>query len=190
MAQSASTPFVTYASYAEAEKRSDTKHEWHDGIVVAMAGGTPRHGALSARVTIALGAIVAGRPCQVFTSDVKVRIRPTRLGTHPDVSVVCGPLQVDDEDPDSIVNPVLLVEVLSDSTEGYDRGAKFAHYRSLPSVKAVLLVGQREPVLELFEKDASGTWRLGVAGRGETLRIEAIDGTLEVDAIYRAPLPD
>lgn len=185
MVQATDSPFVTYRAYAQAEELGEARHEWHDGIVVAMAGGTPRHGALASRIIVALSRAVDGRPCQVLTSDVKVRIKASRLGTYPDVSVVCGPIEVDDEDPNSILNPVLLVEVLSDSTEPYDRGAKFAYYRAIPTLTAVLLVRHRSPALELFTKDDAGTWRVAEALAGQTLSLEALDCVLDVDAIYR-----
>lgn len=188
MSQAVQQPFLSYAAYAVREGVSEVRHEWHDGIVVAMAGGTPRHGALAARVIEALGLALRGRPCQVFSSDVKIRIRPTKLGTYPDISVVCGPLEVDDEDPNSVVNPVLLVEVLSESTEAYDRGAKFAHYRALPSLNAVLFVRHGDPGLELFVKRPDGTWELHERTTGE-LRIEALDIALDVGELYREPLP-
>ncbi|HEX7603151.1 MAG TPA: Uma2 family endonuclease [Polyangiaceae bacterium] len=188
MAHAAHPPITTYAAYAAREQTSEVRHEWHDGIVVAMAGGTPRHGALAARIIEALGIALRGRPCQIFSSDVKVRVRTTKLGTYPDVSVVCGPLEVDADDPNSIVNPALLVEVLSESTEAYDRGAKFAQYRALPSLKAVLFVRPGEPGLELFVRRPGGTWELHEREAGE-LRIEALDIGLDVGEIYRDPLP-
>jgi len=182
-------PFVSYAEYAKQEIDADERHEWHDGIVVAMSGGTLRHAALAARVIAALDGALRGRPCQVFSSDAKVRIRATKLGTYPDVSVVCGKLEVDEEDERSLINPILLVEVLSESTERYDRGAKFAHYRSLPSAQAVLLVRQDPRGLELFARQPDGTWVLHEADEGN-LRIDALDVSLNVDEIYRTPLPD
>ncbi len=182
------TPFVSYRTFAERELASEEKHEWHDGIVVAMAGGTPRHGALTMRVGAALTAALAGRPCQVFSSDVKIRSVATRLGTYPDVSVVRGDLQVDDDDPNSILNPILVVEVLSDSTEAYDRGAKFANYRAIPSMRAVLLVNHRADKLELFAAGAE-SWALIEAAPSDVLRIEALDVSIAVAEIYREPLP-
>lgn len=184
----AKQPFVSFADYAKSELTSDVRHEWHDGIVVAMSGGTLRHAALTARVIVALGNALRDCPCQVFSSDARIRIRPTRLGTYPDVSVVCGNLEVDCEDDSSLVNPILVVEVLSPSTEAYDRGAKFAHYRSLPSLKAVLLVRQEPKGMELFSKRDDGSWVLVEADAGD-LRIDAIDVTLSVDDLYREPLP-
>jgi Uma2 family endonuclease len=181
-------PVVSYADYASAEAASEERHEWRDGIVVAIAGGSPRHGALAARVAEALGAALRGKPCQVFGSDVKVRIRASKLGTYPDLSVVGGALEVDTEDANSIVNPTMVVEVLSDSTEAYDRGAKFAHYRGLPSLQAVLFVRQRDPGLELFVKRADGTWELHERSAG-VLVVPGLDVRPDVDEIYRAPLP-
>ncbi len=181
-------PFVSYAAYAAAEALSEERHEWHDGIVVAMAGGSPRHGALAMRVAAALDTALRGRTCQIFSSDVKVRIRASKLGTYPDLSVVCCPLEVDTEDANSVINPVLLVEILGSSTEAYDRGAKFAHYRAVPSLKAVLFVRQLEPGLELFAKRDDGTWELHERTAG-TLRVAAIEVDLDVGEIYRDPLP-
>lgn len=104
--------------------------------------------------------------------------------------MVGGPVEHDDEDPNSVVNPTLLVEVLSDSTEAYDRGAKFAHYRTLPSLAAVLFVRHREPGLELFVKNDDGSWRLEEARLGDVLSLPGLDGALDVNQIYRGPLPD
>ncbi len=184
----AGSPFISYLAYAELEAASELRHEWHDGLTVAMAGGTPRHGALTARVTAALDFALRGRPCQVLSSDVRVRIRTSKLGTYPDVSVVCGQLEVDDEDPHSIVNPSLLVEVLSPSTEAYDRGAKFAHYRAVPSLKAVLFVRQAGPGVELFVRRSDGGWELHEREAGK-LRIEPLDIEIDIGDLYREPLP-
>ena len=113
--------------------------------------GTPEQGALAAAVICELGVALRGKPCRVFTSDVRVRVLATGLSTYPDVTVVCGAAETATEDPEALVNPVVLVEVLSDSTEGYDRGMKAAHYRyrRIPSVQAYVLVCRREPLVEL-----------------------------------------
>ncbi len=121
--------------------------------------------------------------------NARVRIRATKVAMYPDVSVICGRAEVDDEDDHSLVNPILLVEVLSESTERYDRGAKLAHYRAIPSAKVVLLVRQDPRGLELFAKQDDGTWVLHEATTGE-LRIDALDIALNVDELYRDPLPD
>jgi Uma2 family endonuclease len=128
-----------------------------------------------------------GRPCRVLSSDVRVRVEATDLGTYPDASVVCGPVQTAGADAHAIVNPVLLVEVLSDSTEAYDRGQKASHYRRIPSLRAYLLVSQREPRLELQVHQTDGRWTLIEAGAGERLALEPLGIGLDVDEVYREP---
>ncbi len=179
---------MDYAAYRAAELRATTKHEYLRGEVFAMTGGTPRHSALAARMTVALARALAGRPCQVFSSDLRVRVEATDLATYPDVSVVCDAVQVAPDDAHAIVNPVLLVEVLSDSTEAYDRGQKAAHYRRIPSLRAYLLVSQHEPHLELFVRRDDGSWSLLEAGEGQVLTIEPMKIEVSVDEIYEDPL--
>ncbi|HEY1692704.1 MAG TPA: Uma2 family endonuclease [Polyangiaceae bacterium] len=116
---------MTYAEYLVFEEASLEKHEFLDGEVYAMAGGTLEHGALAMAFGAALMKALGDRPCRVFSSDVRVHIRATGLTTYPDLSVACGRAEVDAEDPDALVNPVLLVEVLSDSTEAYDRAGRW-----------------------------------------------------------------
>lgn len=179
---------MTYAEYLELEEASDTKHEYLRGEIFAMAGGTPEHGALMAAVIVHLGIALGDRPCRIYTSDVRVRIEATELTTYPDASVVCGPVVTSKSDRNAITNPILIVEVLSDSTEAYDRGEKFDHYRHLPSLREYLLVSQRRQKLESYRKNEQGIWMLSEAAAGETLELAAIEGVrLEVDRIYRDP---
>jgi Uma2 family endonuclease len=182
------TARMSYAEYVAAEARSDTRHEYLRGEVFAMAGGTPEHGALAMTVGARLVDAVRGKPCRGFGSDVRVRIVATDLSTYPDISVVCGHLERAADDELAIVNPVLLVEVLSDSTEAYDRGEKAAHYRRIPSLREYLLVSQREPRLELFRRAGDGGWQFFEAGPGAVLDLASVDACLDVDEIYRNPL--
>lgn len=114
---------MTYPEYLVAEAASDLRHEYLQGEVWAMAGGTPERGALAAAVSGELRAALRGQPCRVYSSDVRVRVSETGLSTYPDVTVVCGNLVTAAEDPHAVTNPIVIVEVLSDTTEGYDRGA-------------------------------------------------------------------
>lgn len=181
---------MTYAAYLAAEQVSTTKHEYLRGQVYAMAGGTPEHAALMAAAIVELGSALRGRPCRLYTSELRVRIEATDLSTYPDVSVVCGALETSAIDRNAMTNPILLVEVLSDSTEAYDRGEKFAHYRRLPSLREYLLLSQHEPRIESFRRNEQGIWMLAEAGAGETLTLAAIEGVrLDVDLIYHNPLP-
>lgn len=180
---------MAYAEYLEIEAGSDVKHEYLRGEAWAMAGGTPEHGRVAIRVAAALTQALSGKPCEVFSSDVKLRIVDTDLTTYPDLQVVRGPLEAADDDPNAITNPLIIVEVLSDSTEAYDRGDKFAHYQRIGSLKEYILVSQREPRIEIFRRRAHGEWSYAQAGAGGILEIESIEAKLDVDAIFRTQLP-
>ncbi|NJL95549.1 MAG: Uma2 family endonuclease [Anaerolineae bacterium] len=188
MSHAAAVAHMSHAEYLAAEELSDTRHEYLRGEVFAMAGGTPEHGALAAAITIALGNLLGGRPCRVFNSDVRIRIRATGLTTYPDISVVCGQLERDGEDRNAIVNPVLIVEVLFDSTEAYDRGEKAAHYRRIPSLKEYVLVSQHQPRIEVFRRSDAGHWELYEAGAGQQIELASVGGSLDVGELYRDPL--
>ncbi|MCA9707416.1 MAG: Uma2 family endonuclease [Myxococcales bacterium] len=179
---------MSYAEYLEYERQATLKHEYLRGEVFAMTGGTPQHSALAARMTAVLTRELGGRPCRVFNADLRVRIEATDLAAYPDVSVVCDRLETAADDELAVINPVLLVEVLSDSTEAYDRGQKAAHYRRIPSLRAYLLVSQHEPRLELLVRKDDGTWTLLEATVGERLPVEPLAVELSVDEIYEDPL--
>lgn len=174
----------SYAEYLEQERASETKHEFLHGEIFAMAGGTLEHGRLSSKVTGALLAQLGGRPCEVFSSDVRVRVLATGLATYPDISVVWSRVELDPEDANTIVNPVVLVEVLSDSSEAYDRGEKFAHYRRIPSLKEYVLVSQHEPQIEVFRRNEEGSWTLYEAAASERMKLVPIGCELSVDEVY------
>ncbi len=126
-----------------------------------------------------------GRPCRVLTSDARVRIESTDVDTYPDLSVVCGEPQTSTADAHALVNPILIVEILSESTEAYDRGLKASHYRQIPSLQAYLLVAQDRQRLELQLRQADNRWVITEAGPGERVVIEPLDIELWVDAVYR-----
>jgi len=184
----AQKPRMTYAEYMVFEEKAETKHEFLDGEVFAMAGGTLEHSALAVAFGIELGKALAGRPCRVFSSDARVRIRATGLTTYPDLSVVCGKLEKDSEDDCAIVNPVLIVEVLSDSTEARDRGEKWAHYRHLPSLREYVLVSQRQPRIEVFRRNDAGRWELFESEAGGRCELASLGCSVGVDEVYRDPL--
>lgn len=174
----------TYADYLALEAASNVKHEFLHGEIYAMAGGTPTHAALSATVGSLLHQQLRGRSCRVFSSDLRVRVLATGLATYPDVTVVCGELAVDPENRDTVVNPRVVVEVLSDSTEKYDRGVKLQHYRQIPALGAVVLVWQREHRIEVWERNSDASWTARASGDGETARVDVIACTLAVDDVY------
>jgi Uma2 family endonuclease len=190
----AAKPYVSYTTYLALEEKSATKHEWLDGVVYdldaqGMAGGTPDHAGLAAAITILLGIQLRGKPCRAFSSDLRVRVPATGLSTYADLTIVCGKLETDPEDANTVTNPTLLIEVLSDSTEAYDRGEKFAHYRRLPSLREYVLVSQYERRIEVWRKNERGRWELTQeAEGGEQAALASIGCTLAVDEVYADPL--
>jgi Uma2 family endonuclease len=182
-------PYVSYAEYLAIEEKSLTKHEWLDGVVYDMSGGTLDHARLAAAVIGLLSAQLRGKPCGVFTSDLKVRVPGTGLSTYADVTVVCGKPETAPEDANAATNPTLLIEVLSDSTEAYDRGEKFAHYRRLASLREYVLVSQHAPRIEVWRRNEGGRWELAQeAEAGEHAALASIGCTLDVDDVYANPL--
>jgi Uma2 family endonuclease len=179
---------MSYGEYVAAEGKSDQRHEFLKGEVFAMAGGTPEHGALAAAMIRELGVALRGRPCRVYSSDVRVRVESTGFTTYPDASVVCGRLETDTIDRDAVVNPVLVIEVLSESTEAYDRGAKAAHYRRIPSLREYVLLSQNEPFVEVYRRNEQGRFELIEARLGERCELASVGVTFDVEAVYRNPL--
>jgi Uma2 family endonuclease len=177
----------TFREYLDLEASSVLRYEFFDGIVYAMSGGSPEHSGLAANVIQLLGAQLLGKPCRVFTSDLRVRVLATGLATHPDVSVICGSLERDPEDNNTATNPAVVVEVLSPSTERYDREEKFAHYRRVPSLASYVLISQEEHRLEVFSRNDDGSWTLREARSG-AVDLPAIGCRLSVEDVYRNPL--
>lgn len=182
-------PTMTYAEYCAFEREAAVKHEYLRGEVFARAGATLEHGRLAMQIGYMLGNALEGRPCRVFSSDVRVRVEATDFDSYPDLSVVCGDPQVAEADSHVLLNPLLLVEVLSPSTEGYDRREKASHYRRIPSLRGYLLAAQDQPRLELQIRTSDGRWMVLEAGAGEQLPIEPLGIELSVDEVYRDALP-
>jgi Uma2 family endonuclease len=178
----------TFADYLAYEDGSNVKHEFLDGEIYAMAGGTPEHAALAAAVTTLVGAQLGEGPCRVFNSDLKIRVLATGLVSYPDVTVICGPIEHDPQTRMVAVNPTLIVEVLSDGTEEWDRGKKLEHFKQIPSLQECLLVSHRKRQIELWRRNPDGSWNHRTASAGDTLELHSIDGSLRVDEVYRRGL--
>lgn len=191
MSQPAHRPHYSLDEYLRLEETSNVRHEYVEGAILAMAGGTPEHGGICANLITLLSNELAERRCRVFTSDVRIRVRATGLDTYPDLSVVCGQIERDDRDPHALSNPVLLVEVTSPSTEAYDRGEKLDHYKRISSLREVLLVSHAESRVDLWRRGDDGEWTtLQWAGGDALAHLASIDCDLRLDAIYRNPLID
>lgn len=175
---------VTYAEYVAIANDSEIKYEYVAGEVVAMAGGTVEHGRLIGRAFALLDRALEGRSCIVLPSDLRVRIRAADRATYPDLHVVCGQPERDPDDDHAIVNPTVIVEVLSDSTAALDRTEKFAAYRRLASLREYVLVSQRERRVEVYRRRESRRWQLDEHVAGDRLRLESIAIELAVDDLY------
>jgi|SRR5215212_1874250 len=178
----------TYPEYLVFEETSDIRHEYFEGTIRPMAVSPPNHSSLAAAV-LAIVRQQLPRGCRAFTCNLRVRIPATGLSTYPDVTVVCGSTQPAPDDRIAITNPVVLVEVTSNSTEEYDRGEKLQHYQAIPTVQEVLIVSHREPRLTLHRRDEQ-RWTAEEATAGETIRLQAIGALLDVDDLYRDGLED
>lgn len=174
----------TYADYLAHEVGSSSRHEFLDGEIYLMAGGSIEHAALGAAVITALGAQLRGRGCTVFSSDLKVRVAATGLVTYPDVTVICGAVETDPASAHVALNPTLLVEVTSPGTEGWDRGEKLESYVQIPSLQEILLVAHQRRHLELRSRTPGGSWTLSQATGGGTLTLASVGATLSVDDLY------
>jgi Uma2 family endonuclease len=174
-----------YDEYVALDALSNVKLEYFDGEIYAMAGGTPEHGELAVAVSTELRTQLEGKPCKTYSSDVRIRVEATGLATYPDVSVVCGEVRRAPDDRTSVLNPIVLIEVLSDSTGGYDRGEKFDSYRQLPSLREYVLVSHRERLIEVFRRSGSGEWIRSEARSGASMPLESVGCELPVDRIYR-----
>jgi Uma2 family endonuclease len=172
----------SYEDYLRALELSEVKLEFCDGEIYAMAGGTPTHAELAAKVARLLGNALPSA-CHVFSSDLKVRVEASDLSTFPDVSVVCEERQLSPRDPNALVNPTLLVEVTSRSTEDYDRGNKLGHYKLLPSLRAVLLVSHRMRLVTVVQRTATG-WEELEFRSGVDVELAAPRVRFPVDAVY------
>ncbi len=188
MSTSARRLHYTYAQYLALEEHSGVRHEFLDGEIYAMAGGSPDHAALAAALIRIVGAQLPPG-CRAFTSDLRVLIAATGLTTYPDVAVICGPTLRTPADPLAVTNPVLLVEITSPSTEDYDRGEKLRHYESLPSLRDVLFVSHRAPHLTLHRRE-DDRWAVTTAESGAVLELSSVEARIAVDELYRDGLED
>ena len=187
---------LSFTDYLAIEHASDIKHEFLDGEVRplhgearAMAGSSLEHALIAVNVGAELRSALRGRPCRVFGSDIRVRVPSTGPATHPDVSVVSGAIESDPEDAGTLLNPLVLVEVFSPSSEAHDRGEKFAHYRRIPSLCEYVLVSQSRRLVEVFSRTDDVRWAFYEAKRG-TIDLPYLGCTLALDEVYLGVLDD
>ena len=183
---SAAKTKLTVAEYLAFERASESKHEFFDGELFAMTGGTPAHSLIASNFIREAGNALKDRPCVVYTSDLRVKVNATGLYTYPDVTIVCGEQKFDDDQRDTLINPTIVVEVLSKSTASYDRGPKSKHFRKIDSLQALILIEQDCPVVEVYCRQSDGKWILSDATElTESIAIEPIGISIPLAEIYR-----
>lgn len=187
----AKQPSLTPQEYLEIERKAETKSEYHDGVLVAMAGVSWAHFVITSNIVTELNIELKNSPCVAGATDMKVWVEACRKFFYPDVLVVCGEPQFHDTHRDYLTNPVLIMEVLSESTAETDRGAKFICYQTLESLNTYVLVSQDTPRCEIYVRQSDGSWRYTrVEGLEAVVTLDALNCTLRLADIYaRVPFP-
>ena len=178
-------PRLTPEDYLAIERSAEFKSEYFDGEIFAMAGASRAHNSIVLNTGSEIRQHLKNRSCKAYVNDMRVKVNPTGLYAYPDVIVVCGKEQFEDTHLDTLLNPTLIIEVLSDSTEAYDRGRKFEHYRHLDSLVEYVLIAQQRPHVESFRRQSDQHWLLTeCSGLDATLRLQSIDCDLALAEIY------
>jgi len=179
-------PLLTPQEYLSRERRAETKSEYLRGEMFAMSGASREHNLIATNVSAELQQQLRERPCEVYQADMRVKVSPTGLYTYPDVTVVCGEPQFEDAEVDTLLNPTVLVEVLSPTTADYDRGGKFTHYRRLASLQEYVLISQDRPLVEHYVRRGADEWLLTEQrGLDEVLVLPSIGCQIPIAEIYR-----
>lgn len=183
---------ISEEEYEAVLEKSHEKLEFRDGRIMMMANGDGEtHSLVMSSLVHQLGNAFSGRPCRLYMSDMKVKVTATSLNTFPDASIVCGKPQFKDDRRQTLLNPGAIIEVLSESTEAYDRGEKFWHYRHLPSLRTYLLLSSTQVRAEVFELDDSGTWVLATFdGLESAVKLRHYDMEIPLAALYEKTVLD
>ncbi len=191
MSAAVARTLITPAEYLTFERTAEFRHEFVGGEILAMAGGTPAHSLIAANLIREIGNALRGSACRTYTNDLRIAAPAGEMYTYPDLSVVCGEPQFDPADADTLINPTLLVEVLSPSTESWDRGGKFAYYRRIPSLKEYLLVSQDRPRVERYLRQGEDWLLTEFSGRDAVLTLGSVPAQVSLAEIYaRVAFPE
>jgi Uma2 family endonuclease len=166
-------PPAEYLAFERAQ--TDAKHEYLDGEFTAMNGASLAHNLIAVNILTTLRTQMRGRPCNVFSGDMRVKVSATGLYTYPDISALCGEHQLEDDSFDTLLNPSVIIEILSPSTEAYDRGVKFAHYQRMASLQVYARIAQDKRRIELYRRQESDNWLYSA--------IEGLDAEVDLDVI-------
>jgi len=186
-----SSALMSLAEYLRQEETAEVRHEFHDGEVLAMTGGTYKHARICTNLTATLHQMYRGKPCEVLDSNMRVATQATRRFVYPDATILCEPPAFHPDDPKqtTIINPRVVFEVLSESTEGYDRGEKFNHYRRIESLEEYILLAQDRPLVEGFWRQGDGTWSMAAwEGAEAVASIRCLGENLPLTELYAGAL--
>ncbi|MBF0377961.1 MAG: Uma2 family endonuclease [Desulfamplus sp.] len=177
---------ITPKEYLEFERTSEFKHEYFDGEIFAMVGASLRHNQINGNIFAELRNQLKQSPCRPFINDLRVKVQEIEKYTYPDIVIVCGDIKLEKESGmETLLNPIVIIEVLSNSTEAYDRGAKFQHYQLIPSLQEYILVSQYSPLVEKYVRSDKGQWiYTSYEGMDKTIAIEAVKCELILSDIY------
>ena len=174
------------AAYLESEEKSEVKHEFYKGEIFAMAGASIQHNQIASNAHVAIGSFKSDKGYNVFQSDLKIHVELNSLFTYPDLSIACGKIATLENHKDIVTNPSVLIEVLSYTTQDYDRGGKFKLYRDIPSLKEYILISSIEVLVEKYSKQEDGTWILHeYKTLNDFFRIDIIEMQMELKSLYK-----
>ncbi|MCB1179598.1 MAG: Uma2 family endonuclease [Leptospiraceae bacterium] len=174
---------ISLEEYFKIEESSEEKHEFYRGEIYAMSGAKRKHNLIVSNLIITFGNFFKSKPCEVYPSDMRVQIDEFNHYTYPDVSLVCGKSILNEKET-TLINPNVIIEVLSESTEKYDRGKKFQAYRNIPSLQNYILVSSEYKQIEVFTKSENNTWILSEPDSEKKVFISAIDFSLNLEDVY------
>lgn len=176
---------ITLGEYEQLDRDPANKYEYFCGEVFAMVGGSPRHSLIAANVIGEARERLRGRSCVPYTGDLRIKVDESGLYTYPDASIICGELQLDRDVRNTALNPAVIVEVLSDSTERWDRGRKAQHYRRIPSLRELVLIAQSEPLVQCYHRAARGWLLVEAASLEQSLELPSLGIAIPLAEIYR-----
>ncbi|MEJ7592932.1 MAG: Uma2 family endonuclease [Planctomycetaceae bacterium] len=183
---SATIDRLSVIDYLRAERASELKHEFHEGEVAVMVGGSLRHAKIITNLVNVFSELLTDKDADVLSQALRVRVDAADLYTYPDVIIVCGSPVLEDAHNDTLMNPTVIIEVLSPSTEAYDRGQKFGYYRQIPSLQEYVLVAQHQPLIDHFLRQESGSWviRNGCERIDQVLKLQTLELEVPLRRIY------
>ena len=184
MSTQAKQPYFTPEEYLELERHSQHKHEYQRGLVYAMSGAKKSHVKIVGNIYTLLANHLANSPCSVYVAEMKVRIESANCYYYPDISVTCNEIDLENDENDFILLPKLIIEVLSKSTERFDRTDKFTDYQQIPELQEYVLVSQDQIRVECFRKQAAGEWQSQCYKLGDIVEIMSMDFTCPIEKIY------